>query len=775
MTNEDPTKANGVLARDARVRFLAVAFRRILLVVLLIFVFAIVQMFTLWAVCETGMKTAQLLEHEGLPSLNELASLQENLASYRLHSYEYLFAQKPDRAARKQAAETDAQQIRMELKNILTLFPEGDGRQLAANLEMAVDDLAAEFRMVRDLTDSDFNAAMNVMDQEIPPRTERVAAAAQALKDFGYRFSGGQASATFGSFSWIKTNAVFFGVGNILVAFGAVMFVLVAARRSRAQVSETLARLEERTHELQNSNAGLLLKETELQALFDFLPAILCFKDTQNRFLRVNQRLADSLGKSVAEIEGRAGAEIYPHDAAKFYKDDSEVIRSGVAKLGIVETFQDHENKTVWVQTDKIPVSDRAGKIIGIIVMCQDITTRKRLEEQLIQSQRMESIGKLAGGIAHEFNSLLTAVLGHCEMLLTDLPAGSPLLENATEINQAAGRAAGLTRQLLAYGRKQFLKPELLDLNRVMENMQGVFKSLLGGVDIQIIPAGLGVVRADAGQIEQVILNLVINAREAMPSGGKLTLETADVTLDQIDVGRQTAFEMKAGRYVMLAVTDTGVGMNETVKARLFEPFFSTKRVGEGAGLGLSTCYGIVKQSGGHISVYSELARGTTFKIYLPQVESAATLQPLPRANSTDLPRGTETILLVEDDAALRTMATSLLHRLGYTVLAAASGLEALKVKQGFGTRHIDLLFTDLVMPHMGGKELADRVRSISPQIKILFTSAYTENAIAHQGALDTGAMLLQKPFTPAVLAHKLRAALDQTGVTSTNAGLNHV
>jgi CheY-like chemotaxis protein len=206
----------------------------------------------------------------------------------------------------------------------------------------------------------------------------------------------------------------------------------------------------------------------------------------------------------------------------------------------------------------------------------------------------------------------------------------------------------------------------------------------------------------------------------------------------------------------------------------LFEPFFSTKRVGEGPGLGLSTCYGIVKQSGGHIIVYSELARGTTFKIYLPQVESAATPRPLPHLNSTDLPRGTETILLVEDDAALRAMATSLLRRLGYTVLAAASGLEALNVKELSGTSHIDLLFTDLVMPHMDGKELADRVRLISPQIKILFTSAYTENAIAHQGALDPGALLLQKPFTPTVLAHKLRAVLDQTAATPSEATLNN-
>jgi PAS domain S-box-containing protein len=751
------------LARAGRIRFLAAAFRRILLVVLLTFIFAIVQIITLRVVCGTGMRTARLLEYQGLPALKELASLQENLAIYRLHSYEFLFAQKTDRPAKRKAAETDAGQIHTELAKILTLFPVGQGRQLAANLETAVDDLDGEFRMVRSLTDSDFNAAMDLMDREIPPRTDRVASTAEALKNFGYRFSGGQASATFGSFGWIQTNALTFGVGNILVAFGACIFVLMAARNSRAQLSETLARLDERTQDLQKSNAVLERRETELRVLFNFLPALLCLKDANNRFLRANQRLADSLGKSVAELEGKTVAEVFPNPAAKDQEEDLEIIRSGSPKLGIVESLEDKDAKTVWIQTDKIPVSDHHGKVIGLIVMRQDITARKRLEAGLLKSQKLETVGRLAGGIAHEFNSLLTAILGQCELLLRDLPADSCLRENAAEINQAAGRAAGLTRQLLAYGRKQFRKPDLLDLNQVMENMKSVIESFMGGVvDIQIVPAAaLGTVRADPGQIEQLITNLVLNARDAMASGGKLTLETANVTLDQDYVSRFAASEITAGDYVMLAVTDTGTGMSETVKARLFEPFFTTKAVGEGAGLGLSTCYGIVKQSDGHMSVYSELGHGTTIKTYLPRVESAARSAPPQRPDSTELPRGAETVLLVEDNAALRAMAVGLLQRLGYTVLAAGNGLEALNLKHQHRAGPIDLLFTDVVMPDMTGMELASRLRALSPQIKILFASACAENAIAHQGMLERGAALLQKPFTPLTLANKLREVLS--------------
>ncbi|MFZ0825803.1 MAG: PAS domain S-box protein [Verrucomicrobiia bacterium] len=406
---------------------------------------------------------------------------------------------------------------------------------------------------------------------------------------------------------------------------------------------------------------------------------------------------------------------------------------------------------------------DDSGKIIGVLGIGRDITERKRLEARLFQSQKMETVGKLAGGIAHEFNSILTAIIGQSELLLYDLPVGSPLAESAAEISKSAGRAATLTRQLLAYGRKQFLQPEILDLNRILTGMAGMVNHLMGGnVDMHIVPApGLKAVKADAGQIEQVITNLAINARDAMPHGGKLTLETANVSFGPEGVDRYP--ELKPGDYVMLAITDTGTGMSAEVKARVFEPFFSTKGVGQGTGLGLSTCYGIIKQSGGHISIYSEMGRGTTFKIYLPQVESLAKPSVV-RLDSRDLPSGTETILLVEDDPALREMAATLLRRLGYTVLAAANGLEALSLKPPRDSGGIDLLFTDVVMPYMSGKELSERVRALSPHTRILFTSAYTENAILHQGVLNHGVALLEKPFTPSELARKLRDVLDQPG-----------
>jgi len=413
------------------------------------------------------------------------------------------------------------------------------------------------------------------------------------------------------------------------------------------------------------------------------------------------------------------------------------------------------------IQDRGFQVRDAAGQVVRLTGITTDITEHKQLEAQLFQSQKMETVGKLAGGVAHEFNSILTAIIGQSELLLEDLPTGSPLSKNATEISQAAERAAALTRQLLAYGRKQFLHLKILDLNQVIAGMEGMFRHLMGGdVDVRIVTdASLHAVRADAGQIEQVIINMAINARDAMPHGGKLTLETANVTFDHERAARYP--EMKPGDYVMLAITDTGIGMSPEVRARVFEPFFSTKDVGRGTGLGLATCYGIIKQSGGHISVYSEPGRGTTFKIYLPQVPDHPLVRPRPDG-VPGLPRGTETILLVEDDPALCEMATELLRRLGYVVLAATNGLNALGLVEQRGKDPIDLLFTDVVMPQLNGKELSERIRTSHPETKILFTSAYTENAIFHQEALNPGVAILQKPFTPSALACKVREVLDQ-------------
>jgi PAS domain S-box-containing protein len=408
------------------------------------------------------------------------------------------------------------------------------------------------------------------------------------------------------------------------------------------------------------------------------------------------------------------------------------------------------------------PLRNADGKITHFVAIQHDITARKRLEAQLFQSQKMETVGKLAGGIAHEFNSIMTAIIGQSELLIDDLPPGNPLAKNAVEIRKAAERAAMLTQQLLAYGRKLILQPEILDLKAVIVGMENTLLHLMGrNVGVRFsFAAGVKSVKADAGQIEQVIVNVAMNAADAMPNGGKLTIETASVTLDADYVSRFP--ELKAGEFVMLAIGDTGAGMNDEVKARVFEPFFTTKGVGEGTGLGLATCHGIIKQSGGHIAVYSELGRGTTVKIYLPQVEQKTeTKLPVQPKTSLELPRGTETILLVEDDPSLREMAATLLGRWGYTVLAAANGVEAMTLVHQQGRGHIDLLFTDVVMPQMSGNELADRIRALHPQTKILFASAYTESAIVHQGVLNPGVALLQKPFTPSALAHKVREILN--------------
>jgi len=514
---------------------------------------------------------------------------------------------------------------------------------------------------------------------------------------------------------------------------------------------------------------ALQQQQTKLQVLFDLLPAMIWFKDTKNRILRANKRAADASGKKVEEIEGRSTMEIYPELADKFYADDLEVIRSGTPKLGVIERIQNREGRGMWMQTDKVPFVDPSGSVAGIVVMAQDITDRVRLETQLIQSQKMDTVGKLAGGIAHEFNSILTAIIGQCELLLNDLPVESALSRNVCEISKAAGRAATLTRQLLAYSRKQMLKPEILDLNGILSGMGGMLSHVMGeAVDIRVVPApGLASVRVDAGQMEQVIINMVINARDAMPNGGKLTLETMSVTIDSDMTARNP--EMKPGDFVMLAITDTGTGMSEEVKAHIFEPFYSTKGAGEGTGLGLSTCYGIIKQSGGHINVYSEPGLGTSFKIYLPQVEALVKV-PAPDPGPLALPHGNETILLVEDDPALREMATTLLQRLGYTVLAAANGIEALSLKKQRNTGHIDLLFTDVVMPHMSGKELADRMQSLYSHTRVLFTSAYTGHSIIHQGVLNKDVPMLQKPYAPSALAIKVREVLDKIPDTGSQA-----
>ncbi len=404
-------------------------------------------------------------------------------------------------------------------------------------------------------------------------------------------------------------------------------------------------------------------------------------------------------------------------------------------------------------------VLDEGGNVVRIVGFMTDVSERRMLEEQLRQAQKMEAVGRLAGGVAHDFNNLLTVIMGYSQILTQELTPGSIMHDATTQIGSAANRAAGITRQLLAFSRQQVLAPRTIDLNIVILNLDSMLRRLIGE-DIEVLTVrarDLGTVKADPGQIEQVIMNLALNARDAMPNGGKLTLETANVELDEAYAREHESVE--PGRYVMLAVSDTGVGMSPETQAHIFEPFYTTKETGKGTGLGLSTVYGIVKQSGGHIWVYSELGRGTTLKIYLPRMDQPVE-KPGSEKGSSLVQHNIETILLVEDDAQLRQLTSAVLSHCGYRVLAAGSPDEALALCKA-NHREIELLVTDVVMPGMNGRQLAEQVTLITPQIKVLYISGYTSNAIVHHGVLDAGLWFLAKPFSLAALVAKVREVLD--------------
>lgn len=413
-----------------------------------------------------------------------------------------------------------------------------------------------------------------------------------------------------------------------------------------------------------------------------------------------------------------------------------------------------------WVHDKGRFVLDENNDQIGWQGVIVDITKTKAMEEQLRQSQKLESVGRLAGGIAHDFNNMLTAINGYSDLTLRRLKPDDPLRQNIGEIKRAGERSATLTNQLLAFSRKQMLKPEVLYFNRIIADTAMMLQRLIGeNIElVTVLNPDAGPIEVDPGQLTQVIMNLAVNARDAMPQGGKLTLETDNIYLDEDYARRHVS--VVPGEYVMLAVSDTGNGMDVETQAHIFEPFFTTKAVGKGTGLGLATVYGIVKQSGGNIWVYSEAGHGTTFKIYLPRVASQQVETAESKADLDELPKGAETILLVEDEQMVRSLTCHILELCGYTVLEAQNGIEASAVCEKSECK-IDMLMTDVVMPLMGGRELAERLAQTHPQLRVLFTSGYTDDAIVRHGVIETGTNFIQKPFTPNALAHKVREVLD--------------
>jgi PAS domain S-box-containing protein len=513
---------------------------------------------------------------------------------------------------------------------------------------------------------------------------------------------------------------------------------------------------------LRAAQEDLRRSELNFRSLVMNAPYGICRCDSTGKILDANPAFLELLGlTSVDELVGQHIFSLYAENDQWF--ELADFLRSAEPFKGLTAEWKRKDTTTTLVRISGRSVSNGTEGGIVFELFAEDVTERRVLEQQLRQSQKMEAVGRLAGGIAHDFNNLLMVISGYSEFLLERLGTEPPLRGPAQEIASAAERASSLTRQLLAFSRKQMLAPRIVDLNDVAtENIKMLTRMIGEDIDLVMTPGpDLWPVRADAGQIEQVIMNLAINARDAMPSGGKLTIETSNVTLDE-DYARVHT-PLPAGDYVMVAISDTGNGMDNETQSHIFEPFFTTKGT-KGTGLGLSTVYGIIKQSGGYIWVHSEVGKGTTFKIYLPRVASTgqAAAQVAAPVEYRKVEPGTETILLVEDEANLRYLARQYLEKQGYHVIEAADGAVAMQIAVAHD-KVIHLLLTDVIMPGMNGRELAQRICEIRPNVKVLYMSGYTENVIGHDGMLEAGVRLLQKPFNLRDLKSKVREVLDAT------------
>ncbi len=520
----------------------------------------------------------------------------------------------------------------------------------------------------------------------------------------------------------------------------------------------------------ESKRAGDALREREaqLRKIIDLVPHRIFVKDFDGKYLLVNQAAADIYNTSVQDLTGKNQSHFHPDadQLRSMLQDDREVMEKGQTKVLDRESFTDSQGRLHFFQTTKVPFHVADNKVQAVLGIAVDVTERKqaenerkKLQAQLIQAQKMEAVGRLAGGVAHDFNNMLGVILGHTELVLNRISPEDPLYLDLQEIHKAGERSADLTRQLLAFARKQSVNPKVLQLNDTVPSMIKMLRRLIGE-DIDLIwkPGyDLWDVRIDPSQVDQVLANLAINARDAIAGAGKITIETSNISLDDATFANHEEFV--PGQYVLLAVSDDGEGMLREVREHIFEPFFSTKELGKGTGLGLATVYGIVKQNQGFVYAYSEPGQGATFKVYLPRFKGEA-VKLESKVSPGASPLGNETVLLVEDEPAVMSLGEKILARLGYTVVTAGTPEAAIGVVEEHEGK-IQLLITDVIMPGMNGKELADRLTAAQPDLKCLFMSGYTEHAITQMSVLGQEVHFIQKPFSVKEIAQKVREVLD--------------
>jgi two-component system cell cycle sensor histidine kinase/response regulator CckA len=505
----------------------------------------------------------------------------------------------------------------------------------------------------------------------------------------------------------------------------------------------------------QRRRAELGMRESEerLHLIFDHVSDALFIADDSGRILDANPAACALSSQSLSKLRTLTMSQVVP-ESARMVGGHS---LNGAGDEGDLSRFESAQGELDGRVLDVRSATFAPGVLVYTV---RDLTRQRKLENQLLQAQKMEAVGQLAGGVAHDFNNLLTVIMSYSSLLLTDEETADSVKGDIQEISNAAERAASLTRQLLAFSRKQVLQMRAVNVNAIVTNVEKMLHRLIGE-DISLtthLDPDLALISADPGQLEQVLLNLAVNARDAMPGGGNLTITTDNADLSDEHGDRHLG--ASAGKYVMLAVADTGAGMTKEVQRRLFEPFYTTKGPGKGTGLGLATVHGIVKQSGGDVYVYSELGHGTTFKVYFPSLTKATETVMAPLEHRAVAPTGSETLLLAEDDDVLRALGARVLGSLGYNVLVAGTGGEALQIVAEYDGA-IDLIATDVVMPGMNGSQLVEKVLEARPAIRVLFMSGYTDDEVMRRGVIDGQTAFLQKPFTPDLLAHKVREVLD--------------